>query len=488
MSGPEAPAGGLGESMPPVAALSRVVRSRYRDRDYGLRRGLLVADLFGLWLGLGLAMVIWGQRANPLGESLWIAPTLPFWAFLFWSYRLYERPIRQVEPSHLDDTPALFHAVLVGTLLLWLFFRFVAPVGQLNLGEVLLFGVFSLPLIATLRSVLRARNLRRHGPERVFAVAPPEDVWLLRRKFTNHPEYEMALAGAVSCPETEELGLHLNAGLEEVEGLIEAGQVDHLIVRLDATFLPQERTQELMQACHRAGIRFSCFPSARGLVPPGVEVNHLEGMGLLTCQPPVLSRTARYMKRLLDVLVSGTMLVVLSPLLAAIAIAIRLGSKGPAFYRQTRVGREGRRFELLKFRTMVENADRLDDELMALSADPDWLVVEGDPRVTRVGRLLRRTSLDELPQLWNVLRGKMSMVGPRPLSLRDDRKVLGWRRNRLDLTPGITGYWQILGRNSIPFQEMLEVDYAYVSSWSLWHDVEILLRTIPALLRRPGVN
>ena len=211
-------------------------------------------------------------------------------------------------------------------------------------------------------------------------------------------------------------------------------------------------------------------------------------MGLLTCLPPVLSRTVRYLKRCLDLFASLTLLVFLSPLLAAIAAAVRLDSKGPAFYRQTRVGREERRFELLKFRTMVVDAERLDEELMALSTDPDWLVVEGDPRVTRVGRLLRSTSLDELPQLWNVLRGDMSMVGPRPLSLRDDSKVLGWRCNRLDLTPGITGYWQILGRNSIPFQEMLEVDYSYVAGWSLWHDVRIFLRTIPVLLRRPGVN
>jgi lipopolysaccharide/colanic/teichoic acid biosynthesis glycosyltransferase len=143
---------------------------------------------------------------------------------------------------------------------------------------------------------------------------------------------------------------------------------------------------------------------------------------------------------------------------------------------------------MLKFRTMTLGADRLDDELMARSVDPDWLVMDGDPRVTRLGRFLRRSSLDELPQLWNVLKGEMSMVGPRPLSERDDCKVQGWQRHRLDLTPGITGYWQVLGRNNMPFREMLEVDYDYVAGWSLWHDLKLLCQTVPAVIRRRGAN
>ena len=127
-------------------------------------------------------------------------------------------------------------------------------------------------------------------------------------------------------------------------------------------------------------------------------------------------------------------------------------------------------------------------ELMEKSKDPNWLFLDKDPRVTKLGRFLRSTSLDELPQLWNVLKGEMSMVGPRPLSERDDRSVLGWERNRLDLVPGITGHWQILGRTTIPFREMIEIDYAYVTNWSLWHDLKILALTVPAVLRRRGVN
>ena len=465
-----------------------VVRSRHRDRDYALRRALLVADMVGLLLALALALTVSGNRSDPLGDALWILPTLPFWALLFWSYRLYGRSIRSFEPTHLADTPSLFHALVLGTLGLWVFYRFIAPTAKLDLEEVLVFAALALPLIAMLRAALCAYNARAQGPERVFAVAPEEDVALLCRKLANHPELAMSVVGSVTQEACERYELPIYRQGEDVDSLIASEEIDHLIVRLDAAYLPQERALELMRACNRAGIRFSCFPAERGLMPPGVEVNHLEGMGMLSCNPPVLSRSAATLKRAADVVVSALALAVLSPLLALIAAAVRLDSRGPSLYRQIRVGKDGRRFELLKFRTMTVGADQLDDELMAHSIDPHWLVMKEDPRVTRVGRFLRRSSLDELPQLWNVLRADMSLVGPRPLSLRDDAKVQGWRRHRLDLTPGVTGWWQVLGRNSIPFEEMLEVDYAYVASWSIWHDIRILLQTVPVVLRRRGAN
>ena len=221
---------------------------------------------------------------------------------------------------------------------------------------------------------------------------------------------------------------------------------------------------------------------------PGVEINHIEGMGFLSYHPPVLSRTAAAMKRCLDVCVSAVLLVLLAPLMALIAAAVKMDSEGDVFYRQTRVGRDGQRFELIKFRTMIPGADTMTAELMAGSMDPDWLILDRDPRVTRVGRLLRRNSLDELPQFLHVLRGEMSLVGPRPLSEHDDKLVHGWGRHRLDLMPGITGHWQVLGRNNIPFKEMVEIDYGYVANWSMLHDLKLLARTIPAVLRRRGAN
>jgi lipopolysaccharide/colanic/teichoic acid biosynthesis glycosyltransferase len=190
----------------------------------------------------------------------------------------------------------------------------------------------------------------------------------------------------------------------------------------------------------------------------------------------------------MDLAGASALLIAAAPLMAAIAVLVRCTSHGSALFRQQRIGRDGRPFEVLKFRTMVSGADRLRAALLADSHDPGWLLLDDDPRVTRLGRLLRRSSLDELPQLFNVLRGEMSLVGPRPLIVEEDCRLGGWHRARVDLLPGITGSWQVLGRTRIPFDEMLRLDYLYVTNWSLWGDVRLILRTIPAVLSRRGVN
>jgi exopolysaccharide biosynthesis polyprenyl glycosylphosphotransferase len=470
------------------ASRSRVVRSRHRDRDYALRRELLAADCLGLWIALAISLAVPGTRSSPLVESLWIIPTLPLWGFLIRTYGLYQRPIRRFEPTHLDDTSALFHVLVIGTLGLWFFYK-VVPADQLYFLECLIFGCLSLGLIASLRVLVRTINLKTQGPERVFAIAPIEDLRLLGRKLSNHPEYQMALMGAVIDEgASDELGLSMTVGLDEVETVIASGRIDHLVVQLDSTYIPQGKVVELMRACNTAGIRFGAFPKDKNLLLPGVEINHVEGMGFLSYHPPVLSPASAFMKRGLDVAIAALLLALFAIPMALIACAVMIDSKGGAMYKQTRVGRDGRRFKLLKFRTMVPDADSQVATLMSMSMDPDWLILDEDPRVTRVGRILRRTSVDELPQLFNVLQGDMSLVGPRPLPERDDEAVTGWGRHRLDLVPGITGHWQVLGRNTIPFREMIEIDYAYVANWSLWHDIKLLLRTVPVVLRRRGVN
>jgi lipopolysaccharide/colanic/teichoic acid biosynthesis glycosyltransferase len=173
---------------------------------------------------------------------------------------------------------------------------------------------------------------------------------------------------------------------------------------------------------------------------------------------------------------------------AVVAALIKLDSRGPVFFRQVRMGGGGQRFRMFKFRTMVADAEARKAELRHLNkhtepgSDPRMFKIPDDPRVTRVGRFLRRSSLDELPQLLNVLRGEMSLVGPRPLILEEDRHVDDWARKRLDLKPGMTGLWQVLGRSDIPFDEMVKLDYLYVTTWSLWQDFRLLFRTIPLVV------
>jgi lipopolysaccharide/colanic/teichoic acid biosynthesis glycosyltransferase len=179
----------------------------------------------------------------------------------------------------------------------------------------------------------------------------------------------------------------------------------------------------------------------------------------------------------------------LAPMFALIALLIKLDSPGPVFFRQLRMGIGNRVFRMYKFRTMTADADEKKAEFASLNkhahrgGDPRMFKIADDPRVTTVGRFLRRYSLDELPQLLNVLKGEMTLVGPRPLILEEDRHVEDWARRRLDLKPGMTGLWQVLGRNEIPFEEMVRLDYLYVTSWSLARDFLLLFQTIPLILK-----
>jgi len=199
-------------------------------------------------------------------------------------------------------------------------------------------------------------------------------------------------------------------------------------------------------------------------------------------------------KRMFDILVSSIAILILSPVFLLIALAIRLESRGSIFYISKRAGRGYRIFNFYKFRTMQQGADQKMSELTHLNqyrpegVGPVFFKINNDPRITKLGSILRNTSLDELPQLWNVLKGDMSLVGPRPLVADEDRMVDEWARGRLELTPGITGLWQVLGRTSIPFEEMVRLDYLYVTNWSLWGDIRLILRTLPVVLRRNGAN
>jgi lipopolysaccharide/colanic/teichoic acid biosynthesis glycosyltransferase len=196
------------------------------------------------------------------------------------------------------------------------------------------------------------------------------------------------------------------------------------------------------------------------------------------------------LKRGLDLVVSSTALLLLAPVLIAIAVAIRLDSRGPVMFRQTRRGKAEEVFQIFKFRTMSADAESRKYELshlnmhLAPGGDPRMFKIPDDPRVTRVGGFLRRTRLDELPQLLNVVKGEMSLVGPRPIILDEDQYVNGWARRRLDLRPGMTGLWQVLGASDIPFDEMTKLDYRYVTNWSLAEDLRLIMLTIPSILRR----
>lgn len=244
----------------------------------------------------------------------------------------------------------------------------------------------------------------------------------------------------------------------------------------------------LVRTLKAVGVRVSVLPRLLEVVGSSVEFDDLHGVTVMGVRRFELTRSSKIVKRSFDLLGASLGLLAVSPLLAAIAVAIKLDSRGPVFFRQLRVGQHGERFYMLKFRTMVPDAEALKDGLRDRNEAQEGLFkIADDPRVTRVGSFLRKSALDELPQLLNILKGEMSLVGPRPLVVEEDQRVQGWHRRRLELTPGMTGHWQILGPARVPLAEMVAIDYLYVANWTLWKDIKIMLRTVPHVLGRHGL-
>lgn len=475
----------------PVEA--ELLSSRLGHRDRVFRRALALADSLGLLVTIAVSAVVVGHRGDIPALLFLMALTLPAWVLTFKLYGLYERPLKRINHSVLDDLPRLFHALLVGGLAFWGLARVVPWVDQLLLAESAIFGILAIIGIPALRGLAGRVLLGRLGPERLLLVGGGPVAESLVHMLDRHPELGVAPAGILSDPEdrgpdvgAEPPGLpHLGA-VEDLDSAVAREQPDRILICREAFEAGQ--VMGVIDACRRYSVKVGMLPDALAVFGPSVEVDEVQGIAVLELSPPVLGRTSRLVKRGFDLTVALASLVIATPLLLIAAAAVRLGDGGPVLFRQSRVGQGGQLFELLKLRTMVPDAEDYLEGLMEESSDPRWLELEHDPRVTRVGRFLRRTSIDELPQLINVIRGEMSVVGPRPLASAEDATIAGWGRGRLDLTPGITGLWQVLGRTQIPFDEMVKLDYLYVTNWSLWLDVRLLLRTLPAVLSGRGVN
>jgi exopolysaccharide biosynthesis polyprenyl glycosylphosphotransferase len=458
-----------------VLSIGRAVSSSFGRRDYLIRRWLALGDVTSIVLALAL-MAALSNTNDAVTRALWGLPMVPVWLALLAAYGLYNRDIRRISHSTVDDFPWLLHAVLVSCLLSWLYYNLL-PIPKLVFIDILVLGGLATALILLFRTITRRVTTRVLGSERVLFVGEPDSIEMLMRKMVAHPEYGLEPTGVISPSGGN--GINLDQVLD--------GFSPERIV-LGDTNLSEPALLELIHRCKELSLKVSLLPHLFGAIGPSVEVDDVEGVTVLGINPPVLPRSARYMKRALDVVTSICVLVVTAPLVGLTALAIKLDSPGPVFFKQHRVGKRGRQFELIKFRTMGVGAEGETAALMAESRDSGWLKLESDPRVTRVGRLLRLTSLDELPQCWNILKGEMSLVGPRPLIKSEDSQIGGWARSRLELTPGLTGLWQVLGRTNIPFDEMVKLDYLYVTNWSLWTDVRLILRTFPAVFTRRGAN
>jgi exopolysaccharide biosynthesis polyprenyl glycosylphosphotransferase len=457
------------------------------NRDFVLRRLLVLADIAGVAAALALAMVFFspGERLNGL---VWGLVTLPVWILVFKAYGLYDRDSKRVSHSTVDDLPWIFHSLLIGSLALWVVLRYGSREKLVFVQGLVFFGV-GLGGIFLARAAARALSRFLIPPERVLLVGGGPMARVLAHKFRQHPEYELDAIGYVDLSASAD-GAHSDLPYlgqpVEIDEIVARERVERVVI-LSPEVAPDELA-DLVRRLRGADVRIALLPHIVDVLGSSVEIDDVEGITILGVTPPNLTRSSRLLKRAMDIVIALPLLLLTLPVMAIAALAVKLTSRGPTFYGQERIGRGGRRFRMHKFRTMIQDAELREGELVGHSRHPVWLLLDHDPRITRVGRFLRHTSIDELPQLWNVIRGDMSIVGPRPMPPHVDERISGWGRRRLDLTPGITGLWQVLGRTHIPFEEMVKLDYLYVTNWSLWQDIRLIIHTLPAVLGRRGVN
>ncbi len=483
---------------PAAAGTGSESRGRSR-RSKGRVRSLIATDLVASAVAAAGTVAVAGIVSPPaVVAPAWALPLLTLAAALLWvgvlsAYGLYERQSRSIAPGSFDEVAPLFNALLAGSLLLLLVAQGLKRTAHISVYTPLdaaLFLSFALVLVPCSRFALRRWVLPRIlGPRRALIVGAGPVGRIVERKINTHPEYGLKLVGFVDDEPNATQGASpkplLLGRTADLTRLVDELNIDRVV--LTDSHAPYEQTLELVRAVRRPDVHLSIVPSYFELFASNATIEELEGMPIVSLPPMALSRPIRVMKRTFDIVAAVGGLIVLSPLLLMTAIAIKLDSHGPVLFLQLRSGRRGKPFRIVKFRTMVADAESRRFELASQNELHGPLFkMKMDPRVTRVGGFLRRWSIDELPQLWNVVRGEMSLVGPRPFVPHEDNQITGWAGRRLETTPGITGLWQVLGRNDVPFEEMVKLDYVYVTNWSLWWDLKILVQTIPVVLARKG--
>jgi exopolysaccharide biosynthesis polyprenyl glycosylphosphotransferase len=467
--------GGIAEVRGPAACMRR---------DALFRRLLVVADVVAL-AGALLVTVEFSRRSVQLTwAGIAAIPILVVCAKLT---GLYDRDETLLRKTTLDEAPKLFQLATLCALVAWLTGGLLVR-GALDRHEALFLWLVLAAGLILARAVSRAVALRVAPGERCLFIGDPLSAETIRSKLTGH--------GGVKAEVVAHLDLDKVASwstdsfsevrLAEIRDLARTLDVHRAIIAPRS--VDGGEMLNLVRTLKAVGVRVSVLPRLLEVVGSSVEFDDLHGVTVMGVRRFELTRSSAAFKRAFDLVGASLGLLAVSPLLIVIAIAVKLDSRGPVFFGQQRVGRHGRRFRMLKFRTMVPEAEAMKESLRDRNEAKEGLFkIAKDPRVTRVGRLLRASALDELPQLLNIFRGEMSLVGPRPLVIDEDRRIEGWHRRRLELMPGMTGPWQILGPSRVPLKEMVAIDYLYVANWSLWTDVKILLRTVPHVVGRRGL-
>ncbi len=419
-----------------------------------------------------------------------LAFTLLAWIAATWFFRVHESfRTRSVWPEIGRIARAVATVALLQIAAIF-FLRLHEDVSRLFFGT---YFALTFALLATSRIVLRrvAHLTRRNGHNlRVFAVVGSGDLASdVVKTVEEHPEWGMQFAGHIL--DGQGAG---NPRPEFVLGtLAQLGQIlDDNVIDEVIFAVPRERLAHIEGAfllCQEQGAGARVCLDLFDVRGSRMAMGDMDGLPMLSFTSAPTDEVALLFKRAFDVLSSGVALLLLSPAFLATALAVKLDSPGPIFFRQTRVGKNGRPFKMLKFRSMHIDAEARLESLRAQNeASGPVFKMKNDPRVTRVGRFIRRTSLDELPQFLNVFSGEMSIVGPRPPVPAEVKQYQRWQRRRLSVKPGITCTWQVSGRSNISFDQWMKLDLEYIDTWSLWQDIQICFRTVPAVLLSRGAH
>jgi exopolysaccharide biosynthesis polyprenyl glycosylphosphotransferase len=451
---------------------------------------LLALDLFGVFAAIYVALMV--KAVLRYGDWAWepsyqeARHTVAFASLvtllLFARSGLYAS--RAQRPGLSRIVSSLFQVTLV-TLI------FALINGGTYSSYYIFYGtlVFAICIIGSLRwayekvtgVLLRAAGYRR----RAVLVGSGHHIEDVAHALTDEVHAPVEMVGFISLAPRPNNGLRSLGRIEDLPAVLDAHRVQEVIIA-DPDF-PQEAAVDLVDQCHDRGVTVRIAPSTMEILVHRAEFVPGASVPLFELRPPVFDGFDYAVKRTFDFVVALLLIVCLSPLLALIALAVAVSSRGPVIYRSMRPGIGGEPFACLKFRTMRSDADQIQADLESINeASGALFKIRHDPRLTRVGRVLRRFSLDELPQLFNVITGEMSLVGPRPLPQRDFEQLEEWHKKRYLVLPGITGLWQVSGRSELDFDDLVRLDFLYLERWSVALDRSILLKTVPAVITRRG--
>jgi exopolysaccharide biosynthesis polyprenyl glycosylphosphotransferase len=439
-------------------------------RNTLLRRLLAFSDAVAVLVAIGLLTVV-GHNSN---TTYWLIASVPAWLVLAKTYGLYDRDHRSLRHLTIDEVPALLVWVLTAALATTALAR-MSVGGADSIADAFALWLLACGTTFVGRSLTRAIWRRATPPERTLVIGSGRLAAATRRKIELFSEIHLSVVGERRDCSVQELQ-STPPWLEGIDRVILAAQA-----------IDEQLIAHLVEICRREKIKFSVIPPVRGMFGTAVQLSHVAELPVVEYNTWDISRSTMLLKRLIDVVVAATALIAVVPLLLVIALAIVIDSRGPVLFVQLRSGQDGKPFRMLKFRTMLWNAEELLGELVFVErlADPMFKLAN-DPRVTRIGRILRKTSLDELPQLLNVLRGDMSLVGPRPEQVDLVGRYEPEHKFRLAVKPGLTGPMQVFGRGELSFEERLAVERDYIENLSLGRDFRILALTFSAVATGKG--